>query len=199
MRNVSSGTKLVSISVGTHRADVITARNKLVEEHIGLVRPIAQAILRGLPPSFSLDDLVSEGYLGLISAAVRFRTGKAPFETYAKQRIRGAILDSIRRSAYRDNTQLPLEAVLREEMSSGSDIELSLDQGRLTVRLNQAITILDEDARRMIHLKYGRDELKLGEIADILGIHRGHAWRIHRRALRELRPLLLRALLDPAA
>lgn len=70
----------------------------LVLTHVWLVQRIAKKILAGLPARVKLDDLVQDGVCGLIGAARRWdgRRG-VPFSLYAKHRIRGAILDGLRR------------------------------------------------------------------------------------------------------
>ena len=61
------------------------------------VRLIARRIHERLPESVSLDDLVSTGVVGLISAIERFDMSReTKFETYAMTRIRGAIIDELR-------------------------------------------------------------------------------------------------------
>ncbi|WKE66756.1 RNA polymerase sigma factor FliA [Gallaecimonas kandeliae] len=72
--------------------------NQLVARHAELVRRIAHHLLMRLPPSVQLDDLIQAGMMGLIEASRNFDGSKgASFETYAGIRIRGAMLDEIRR------------------------------------------------------------------------------------------------------
>jgi RNA polymerase sigma factor for flagellar operon FliA len=74
-------------------------RNDLVVEHLPLVRAIAVHLRRKLPECVDLDDLIQAGTLGLLDAVNKFDSAKAgTFGTYAKHRIRGAILDSLRQS-----------------------------------------------------------------------------------------------------
>jgi RNA polymerase sigma factor for flagellar operon FliA len=70
---------------------------QLVLEHLDDVKQIARSILRRLPASVQLDDLVQAGSLGLLDAARRFGPERAlPFRQYARIRITGAIFDSLR-------------------------------------------------------------------------------------------------------
>ena len=72
-------------------------RERLIIEHLPQVRLIARRIQERLPESISLDDLVSTGVLGLISAIDNFDPGhNVKLKTYAEYKIRGAILDSLR-------------------------------------------------------------------------------------------------------
>ncbi|HYO83006.1 MAG TPA: FliA/WhiG family RNA polymerase sigma factor [Bryobacteraceae bacterium] len=72
-------------------------RDRLVMEHLGLVRSIALRVRETLPVHVELDDLIHSGILGLMDAAARFDADKqVSFAGYAKFRIRGAVLDSLR-------------------------------------------------------------------------------------------------------
>ena len=74
-------------------------RDRLISDHFPLVRTIAGGVGasptgRGVP----LDDLVAYGAQGLLQAAERFDSSKrVPFEAFARYRIRGAVIDGIRR------------------------------------------------------------------------------------------------------
>ncbi|GMU68552.1 MAG: RNA polymerase sigma factor WhiG [Steroidobacteraceae bacterium] len=70
----------------------------LVARHAELVKRIAYHLVGRLPPSVEVDDLIQAGMLGLLEAAGNFVADRgASFETYAGIRIRGAMLDALRR------------------------------------------------------------------------------------------------------
>ncbi|BDM63818.1 RNA polymerase sigma factor FliA [Shewanella sp. NFH-SH190041] len=70
----------------------------IVEQYAPLVKRIAHHLLARLPASVQLDDLLQAGMIGLLEAAAKFDGSKgAKFETFAGIRIRGAMLDEIRR------------------------------------------------------------------------------------------------------
>ncbi|HEX7360447.1 MAG TPA: FliA/WhiG family RNA polymerase sigma factor [Bryobacteraceae bacterium] len=72
-------------------------RDELILEFLPLVSAIAAHIQRSLPVHIELDDLIHAGMMGLVEAAAHFQPEKQiAFPTYAKHRIRGAILDSLR-------------------------------------------------------------------------------------------------------
>jgi len=72
-------------------------RDALILEHLHLVSAIATHVQRSLQVHTDLDDLVTAGTMGLIDAATKYCPDKnVPFPTYAKHRIKGAILDSLR-------------------------------------------------------------------------------------------------------
>jgi RNA polymerase sigma factor for flagellar operon FliA len=72
---------------------------RLVEQHLDLVKRIACHLLGRLPANVQLEDLVQSGTIGLLEAARNFNAAQgASFETYAGIRIRGAMLDEVRRN-----------------------------------------------------------------------------------------------------
>src|SRR5512140_1138411 len=72
-------------------------RERLILEHLPQVRLIARRIQERLPENVSLDDLVSTGVIGLISAIDNYDPRRnVKLKTYAEYKIRGAILDSLR-------------------------------------------------------------------------------------------------------
>jgi len=84
------------------KASVYLAVNRqndqLVERHAGLVKKIAYHLKARLADTVLVDDLIQSGMIGLLEAAKNFDGGKgASFETFAGIRIRGAMLDEIRR------------------------------------------------------------------------------------------------------
>ena len=74
-----------------------TEQEKLLLEHLPIVRFLARRIHERLPQHVELDDLVSAGIVGLMDAFSKFDPNKkVQFRSYAQFRIRGAILDSLR-------------------------------------------------------------------------------------------------------
>src|SRR5215831_5989960 len=72
-------------------------RERLILQHLPQVRLIARRIQERLPENISLEDLVSTGVIGLISAIDNFDPShNVKLKTYAEYKIRGAILDSLR-------------------------------------------------------------------------------------------------------
>ena len=72
-------------------------RNRVILEHLPLVKAIAVRVRDGLPVHVDLDDLIHAGVLGLIDAATKYDSNKGvSFSSYSKYRIRGAMLDSLR-------------------------------------------------------------------------------------------------------
>ncbi|GAA3225837.1 FliA/WhiG family RNA polymerase sigma factor [Pseudonocardia petroleophila] len=113
-------------------------RDRLLVHYTPLVRAVAHRTAAGLPSYVDLADLVQSGVFGLIDAVERFDPERCPrFESYAAQRIRGAILDELRaqdwvprtirgRARELDRVQQRLEARLRR---AATDHELAAELG----------------------------------------------------------------------
>jgi RNA polymerase sigma factor FliA len=108
-------------SVAARRSSRIskTLRDRIVIEHLPLVKAIAVRVHENLPVHVDFDDLVHAGILGLFDAVTKYNPSKkVVFHSYAKHRIKGAILDSLRQLdwASRDlrKRHKQVEAVTRE-------------------------------------------------------------------------------------
>jgi len=87
-----------AIATAQYRANQNGSAADIVERHGELVRRIAHHLAARLPASVEIDDLIQAGMLGLIDAARNFQADQgAAFETYASIRIRGSMIDEIRR------------------------------------------------------------------------------------------------------
>lgn len=85
-------------SLGIYHQTGQRQAHQLVEQHAPLVKKIALHMLARLPDSVQLDDLMQAGMIGLLEAAAKYQSDRgAAFETYAGIRIRGAIVDEIRK------------------------------------------------------------------------------------------------------
>jgi len=74
-----------------------TDKAELLHQYASLVKKLAHQMKAKLPPSVEVDDLIQAGMIGLLDACGRYEdTHGAQFETYAVQRIRGAMLDELR-------------------------------------------------------------------------------------------------------
>ena len=72
-------------------------RDAMIRQHVPLVRRIAHHMIAKLPPNVELDDLIQVGMMGLADALSRYEAAQGvQFETFATQRIRGAMLDELR-------------------------------------------------------------------------------------------------------
>ncbi|MCX6630743.1 MAG: sigma-70 family RNA polymerase sigma factor, partial [Candidatus Solibacter sp.] len=72
-------------------------RDQIVLDHLSLVKAIAIRVHENLPVHVDLDDLIHAGVMGLFDAVTKYDgTKNVVFHSYAKHRIKGAILDSLR-------------------------------------------------------------------------------------------------------
>lgn len=114
-----------SVSMYTH--DNNQSCDVLVLEHAPLVKKIACHLMHRLPGNIQLDDLIQAGMIGLIEAARHYDISQgARFETYAGIRIRGSILDEVRRSDWTPRSvhkkaRMVAEAIREIEHSTGRD------------------------------------------------------------------------------
>ena len=76
----------------------LTERDRLIAEHLDVARRIALRVARRVPSWLSVDDLIAAGMIGLAEAADRYDDERQePFIAFAEKRIRGAVLDELRR------------------------------------------------------------------------------------------------------
>ncbi len=225
------------------------ARDALLNDHLTLVYHVAQQVSGMLSTRHELDALVSYGTLGLISALDSFDTSRGlAFSTYAVPRIRGAILDELRRQDHvprsvrrkmralagaretlsqtygRRATDTEVAAYLgidaatlcRWSAAATRSTKVSIDEsmttdggqmvggleelstiGELTVEdemtHDQEIRIMTEalkelnDQERHVLVLYYHEELRMHEVAAVLGVTESRVSQIRTRALAKLR------------
>lgn len=75
----------------------LEARNRLVLEHVGLVKALAMRLAQRVPAHVELNELVSVGMMGLVEAARRYQPSLGvPFDAFARRRVNGAMVDALR-------------------------------------------------------------------------------------------------------
>lgn len=95
----------------------------LVIKHAPLVKRIAYHLMARLPPSVQVDDLIQSGMIGLLEASRNYDPSQgASFETYAGIRIRGSMLDEIRKCDWAPRS---LHRKVREASNAIREIEMS--------------------------------------------------------------------------
>ncbi|MBU1619135.1 MAG: RNA polymerase sigma factor FliA [Gammaproteobacteria bacterium] len=132
----------------------------MIERHAPLVKRIAYHLLARLPASVLVDDLIQSGMIGLIEAAKNFDGSKgASFETFAGIRIRGSMLDEIRRgdwtprSVHR-NSRMIAEAISELESELGRDVKDSEVAEKLDISLDEYHHMLsDASSGRIIGIE----------------------------------------------
>lgn len=125
-------------------------KGALLEQHSALVKRIAYHLLARLPASVIVDDLIQSGMIGLLEAANNFdHTKGASFETFAGIRIRGAMLDEIRRGDWtprsvHKNSRMVTEAISTLEAELGRDVSDAEVAEKLEISLGEYHHILNE-------------------------------------------------------
>jgi len=103
-----------------------TQRDALVCKHLRLVHHVARQLMRGSRMEADFDELISAGTIGLINAVENFDAGRGlAFSTFAAPRIRGAILDDLRR---RDHVPRSVRRKRRDLSTSQERLSASLDR-----------------------------------------------------------------------
>ncbi len=113
----------ISVSIRSRSEVSREQRDQIVLDHLPLVKAIAIRVHENLPVHVDLDDLIHAGVMGLFDAVEKYDgTKNVAFHSYAKHRIKGAILDSLRQLdwASRDlrRRQKQVEAATRDLAST---------------------------------------------------------------------------------
>lgn len=125
-------------------------KSALLEQHTVLVKRIAYHLLARLPASVLVDDLIQSGMIGLLEASNNFdHTKGASFETFAGIRIRGAMLDEIRRGDWtprsvHKNSRMVSDAIKELEGILGRDVTDQEVAERLELTLAEYHHILND-------------------------------------------------------
>lgn len=155
---------MVKVSTYNNQID----KSALLEQHTVLVKRIAYHLLARLPASVLVDDLIQSGMIGLFEAANNFDNTKgASFETFAGIRIRGAMLDEMRRGDWtprsvHKNSRMVSEAIKQLEALFGRDVTDIEVAEKLELSLNEYHQILSEVSTGKI---LGIDDLGISEDA----------------------------------
>jgi RNA polymerase sigma factor FliA len=134
-------------------------RDQLILEHLPQVRLIARRMYDRLPGNVSLEDLVSSGVVGLISAIDRYDSSVGvKLRTYAEYKIRGAILDSLRDMDWAPRRQRRRARQLQQAVASAEQrVQRTPSEAEIATELG----ITEEECREWIADVHA---LKLGSI-----------------------------------
>src|SRR5690242_19375512 len=125
----------------------ISAEHPRVVASIPFVEQLARRVAATMPHSIDIGDLVQDGVIGLIDAAHRFDESRGiKFETFAERRIRGAMIDALRKDAWprgvrrqRRELEAAREALRRELGHEPSMADLAARVGSDEKRLSRTI------------------------------------------------------------
>lgn len=168
------------------------ARARLIEAYQPLVFKVVMGL--GLPPAHLLD-MVQEGTVGLIDAVERFEPARGfRFSTYAAYRIRGAVLNALRRERARAASLEDGDGAAWErwEDAAAAEALAAVEDGVLARQLAEGVERLPPRERAVLEAFYFRPRTPT-EAARELGVSVSQLYRLHQRALATLRRWLLQA------
>ncbi len=138
-------------------------REQLVQRFVPLVKRIAYHLMARLPANIQFDDLVQNGMLGLLDAMDRYEEGfGAQFETYATQRVRGAMLDGLRESDWLPRN---LRRELRRIESAVSQLEHTHGRAPSERELADALGMSLADYQKTLHEARGHQLVYLEDFS----------------------------------
>ncbi|MFN3284987.1 MAG: sigma-70 family RNA polymerase sigma factor [bacterium] len=164
------------------------ARSRLIEAYQPLVFKVVMAM--GLPEAH-LMDMIQEGTVGLIDAVERFEPARGfRFSTYATYRIRGAVLNALRRERTRANSledpEAPGATLGRLEDVAAEEALDAVEDAVLAGQLAEGLQRLPPRERAAVEVFYFRPRSP-ATAARELGVSVSHLYRLHHRALEALR------------
>jgi RNA polymerase sigma factor for flagellar operon FliA len=139
-------------SYSAYAMNSYVSQDELVTRHMELVKRIANHLAARLPAAIEINDLLQAGMIGLLEAANNFDASKgASFDTYAGIRIRGAMLDEVRRLDWTPRSvhkkQREASAVMRRiEAETGRPAEAQEVANGLGISLAEYHAILRDTA-----------------------------------------------------
>jgi RNA polymerase sigma factor for flagellar operon FliA len=147
-----------------HHLAVADMRDQTIEEHMWPVRCIANSIADNLPIQVDVDDLISAGAVGLIKAVDDFDPARgAKLETYARYRIKGAILDELRRQ---DMLPYSTRSKLRGVDGAIHNLERRLGRYPSDREIAEEAGISDDDLSRLLSMATAMDLYSLDDILE---------------------------------
>lgn len=140
------------------------AREDLINQYVWLVRCIARSIADSLPRSVDVDDLLSAGTMGLIKAVDDFDPSRGVrLETYARFRIRGAILDELRSL---DPLPYSTRSKLKQVERAVADLEASLGRSPTATEIAEKMGLTPQEISILLATATSADLYSLDEMLD---------------------------------
>jgi RNA polymerase sigma factor for flagellar operon FliA len=185
------------------RAGDSAARAALIEQFVPLVLVIARGMRVASGSLMDADDVRSAATLGLIDAVDRYDPERGvPFEAYAAQRIRGAVIDEVRRIGDRrraEDAETAVRTVSLDELTEddwqrvpaalSDDLDLPFEREDLRARVQRALSTLPARQREVL-ARYYAEALTLREAGRRMGISEARACQLHGKAIQNLQRAL---------
>ena len=135
--------------------------NKMLEGYAPLVKQVALHLIARLPASVELDDLIQVGMIGLLEADKNFDPGKgAQFETFARIRIRGAMIDELRRSSHLPRS---LMTTIRDISSAKAELEQQLSRRPKDTEMAEFLGLSVEEYHKCIGVSHDAQTVSISE------------------------------------
>ncbi|MGR9106362.1 MAG: RNA polymerase sigma factor FliA [Gammaproteobacteria bacterium] len=144
------------IGIASYRANETSDIDSLVNEHAALVKRIAYHLGNRLPACVQIEDLIQAGMVGLLESIRSYDASRgATFKTYAGIRIRGAMLDEVRRSDWTPRSvhkkaRLVARTIRDIENATGRDARASEVAERLNLQLDEYYQVLQDSMNSRI-------------------------------------------------
>jgi RNA polymerase sigma factor FliA len=150
----------------------VTPQDRIVAS-LSFVESVARRVAASMPHTIDLGDLVQDGMVGLIDAAHRYDDGRGiKFETFAERRVRGAMIDALRKDAWprgvrrqRRELEAAREALRRETCAEPSLADLAARVGTDEARLGRTIVRINTiESTSMLSSPDGPAEVMLPDV-----------------------------------
>jgi RNA polymerase sigma factor (sigma-70 family) len=161
------------------RRRYVARRNRLIERHLFLLPPVAHRLMRSLPTSTELDELIADGAVGLLSAAIRFERARGvPFARFATRYIRGAMIDGVRQG---------WRAARARSIVDFAMLDPRFDQVEKCLDARAIMRLESDNRRRLVLVLYYLDQLTMKRIGRMLGVSEARVSQLVNGSLRSLR------------
>jgi RNA polymerase sigma factor FliA len=175
--------------------------NRLVLAHVGLVKALASRLAQRVPAHIELNELISVGMMGLVESARRYEPSLGvPFDAFARRRVHGAMVDSLRGMDWAPRS---VRRMRRDVDGAISRVRHELNREPTDLEIAQALSVSEQDYHKMLdqiravdlaairQLESGPDEQSLLDVA--FDPEEGPYARLERAEMREH---LARAILE---
>jgi RNA polymerase sigma factor for flagellar operon FliA len=154
---------MIGLSMYSSQISELT-QHQLIEQHGGLVKRIAYHLVARLPHTVEVNDLIQAGMIGLLDASHQYKASQgASFETYAGIRIRGAMLDEIRRNDWAPRS---VHRKAREIAEVMHQLEQQLGRSPMDVEVADALEMTLDQYHQQLQDASGHQVFSLDDMTD---------------------------------
>jgi RNA polymerase sigma factor for flagellar operon FliA len=143
----------------------LEACNRLVLDHVGLVKALASRLAQRVPSHIELGELVSVGMMGLVEAARRYQPALGvPFDAFARRRVHGAMVDSLRGMDWAPRS---VRRMRREVDSAIAKVRHDTNREPTDIEIARVLSVSEQDYRRML------DQIRAVDLASLRQLESG--------------------------